>query len=372
ELGSLAANREPLAVNREGIPHTDYGIRITDYGLRNTAHRSPLTDYAVLTFTLVATLSLLFTARLDVASNEWRVIILEPALFYLMLRQLRLSREEMWVILDAFVLGGVTVAGYGLWQVAFDRTALITAEGGLLRLKSVFGSPNNVGLYLGRILPLLAATMLLGQGMEARRRWAYTAAILPVGLALLLSFSKGALFLGMPAALLFVGAVWLKRNGRSPWPWLLAIILGGLSIILVAQQIPALAGRLDLTGATGVFRLNLWQASINMFREHPLFGVGLDNFLYAYRGRYILDAAWQEPNLNHPHNILLDFATRLGLLGLLSGGWLLWQLGSTLKQAWATADAAWQPVIVGFSGAFIAMLAHGLVDHSFFLVDLAF
>ncbi|MCA9959859.1 MAG: hypothetical protein KC443_12530, partial [Anaerolineales bacterium] len=75
---------------------------------------------------------------------------------------------------------------------------------------------------------------------------------------------------------------------------------------------------------------------------------------------------------NHPHNILLDFATRLGLLGLLSGGWLLWQLGSTLKQAWATADAAWQPVVVGFSGAFIAMLAHGLVDHSFFLVDLAF
>jgi hypothetical protein len=29
-------------------------------------------------------------------------------------------------------------------------------------------------------------------------------------------------------------------------------------------------------------------------------------------------------------------------------------------------------VVVGFGGALVDMLAHGLVDHSFFLVDLAF
>ncbi|MCA9969134.1 MAG: O-antigen ligase family protein, partial [Anaerolineales bacterium] len=146
----------------------------------------------------------------------------------------------------------------------------------------------------------------------------------------------------------------------------------GIAALFIAQQVPALAGRLDLTGATGVFRINLWRASLNMALDHPLTGVGLDNFLYAYRGRYILDAAWQEPNLNHPHNILLDFATRLGLLGLLSGGWLLWQLARMLRRALATAPAAWQPVAVGGAGALAAMLAHGLVDHSFFLVDLAF
>ena len=113
-----------------------------------------------------------------------------------------------------------------------------------------------------------------------------------------------------------------------------------------------------------------------MVRQHPLFGVGLDNFLYAYRGRYILDAAWQEPNLNHPHNIFLDFATRLGLLGLLAGGWLFVNLGQQLKKAYgvvtAAATAEWHPVVVGLIGTLAAILAHGLVDHSFFLVDLAF
>ena len=54
-----------------------------------------------------------------------------------------------------------------------------------------------------------------------------------------------------------------------------------------------------------------------MIHDHPITGLGLDQFLYAYRGRYILPDAWQEPNLSHPHNILLDFWVRLGIFGVL-------------------------------------------------------
>jgi O-antigen ligase len=109
-----------------------------------------------------------------------------------------------------------------------------------------------------------------------------------------------------------------------------------------------------------------------MFVDHPWFGVGLDNFLYAYRGRYIFDAAWQEPNLNHPHNILLDFATRLGLLGVLAGGWLFWEYGHRWQRLWGRATAAQLPLVVGIGGMLADIIGHGLVDHSFFLVDLAF
>ena len=53
-----------------------------------------------------------------------------------------------------------------------------------------------------------------------------------------------------------------------------------------------------------------------MIANHPLRGVGLDGFLYAYRSRYVLPSAWEEPNLSHPHNLLLDAWTRLGLAGV--------------------------------------------------------
>jgi len=108
-----------------------------------------------------------------------------------------------------------------------------------------------------------------------------------------------------------------------------------------------------------------------MFREHPLFGVGLDNFLYAYRGRYIFAGAWREPHLNHPHNLVLDLLTRLGIVGFVAGSWLWWQLGRRLWKLPWQAPGAWRGVAAAAGASFAAMLAHGLVDHSFFLVDLS-
>ncbi len=345
----------------------------TEYRILNTDHRLRITDYGVLALTIIATASLFFTNRLDVASNEWRVVILEPALFYWVLRGTKPKASEMWLILDGFIAGGLVVALYGLWQVGFDRASLITAEGGLLRLKSIYGSPNNVALYLGRIVPLLGAMALLGsRQVHGKRWWIYTAVLLPTLLAFLLTFSKGGLFLGLPAAFVIIFWQWQVVNGRKTWPWLLAFGTMGVVGLFAIERIPALAGRLSLTGETGVFRLSLWQASLNMIRDHPWFGVGLDNFLYEYRGSYILEAAWRDPNLSHPHNLFLDFATRIGLPGLLAGLWLIVTLARMLWRLRPTVSAEWLPVVVGLGAALADMVFHGLVDHSFFLVDLAF
>jgi O-antigen ligase len=331
-------------------------------------HKLATPDFAVLALSATATLSLLFTRQLDVATNEWRVLMIESAIFYFLLRFVRLDDREMRTVLDAFVLGGLAIAVIGLWQFATGQN-LITSEGGLMRLRSVYGSPNNVALYLGRILPLLLATVLIGDG---RRRKAYAAILVPVGLAMMLTYSKGAFFLGIPASLLVVVILWRRSVGGRLWPWLLGFAGLGLAALAVAFQVPQLAGRQNPQGATGFFRLNLWQSSVNMFRDHPIFGVGLDNFLYEYRGRYILDSAWQEPNLSHPHNIILDFATRLGLLGLLAGGWLFWSFWKVAHGLPKTVKREWQPVAIGLLGSLAYMIAHGLVDHSFFLVDLAY
>jgi O-antigen ligase len=201
---------------------------------------------------------------------------------------------------------------------------------------------------------------------------AYTLAALPIGLALLLTLSKGALFLGLPAALIVL-LLWLGQTaGRRVWPWLLGFAAGGVLLAVVVLAVPALRERLGVLGVTSLLRLNLWRASVEMFGDHPLFGVGLDNFLYAYRGRYIFAEAWQEPHLNHPHNLILDLLTRLGLFGLFAGAWLGWELGRRLWRLSRRLSGEWQPVAAGLAAAFAAALAHGLVDHSFFLVDLGF
>ncbi len=325
-------------------------------------------DWAVLLLVAVATVSLPFTERLDVATNEWRVLIVEPVIFYFLLRIAPLDQSELWRVVDAFVLGALVIALIGLGQLITGQN-LIESEAGLMRVRSIFGSPNNLALYLGRALPVLLSVSLLGQG---RRRTFYLAALPLVSLAFILTFSKGGIFLGLPAALITILILWQRKKGARIWPWLTTFALISLVLLVIISQIPQLAARLNPQGDTGIFRINLWRSSLEMIREHPLFGVGLDNFLYAYRGRYIMDAAWQEPNLNHPHNIFLDFATRIGIIGLLAGTWLLALFLRRGVEAVRDVRGEWIPLAVSMVAFLSYSIAHGLVDHSFFLVDLSY
>ena len=357
-------------------------------------------DTGVLLFGGVAIVSLFFTERIDVATNELRTVILGPILFYFAYRMARLKSRDGEIVLNGFLLGGIAVALIGLSQYILGIN-LITAEGGLLRLRAHYGSPNNVSLYLGRLLPILVSFFLMDVGHLFRNgrpiqnrsarsatwtdlllvtrttpwlRFAYLCLLLA---AFLLTYSKGGILIGLPLSLAVVGVLWLKHHQLRVWPWLAAGIFSVSIGYAILAQIPALSGRLTILSQTGDFRLNLWRSSLNMIRDRPIYGFGLDNFLYAYRGKYILSIAWQEPNLNHPHNIIFDFWTRLGLVGLLSGASLFVaygkQINASLKRNWHEPLATQHLAIsIGLAGGLTYILGHGLVDHSFFLVDLAF
>ena len=125
---------------------------------------------------------------------------------------------------------------------------------------------------------------------------------------------------------------------------------------------------LDFRQGTGFVRLQLWQSAWQMGLDHAWLGVGPDNFLYTFRSYYILPTAWQEPNLNHPHNWLLDWWTRLGLPGLALA---LAFFGVTIRQLWRNLRNSSEPILsLGLLAAVMASLAHGLIDASYALPDL--
>ena len=363
-----------------------------DKETRSKRHSASPLDLAVLFFVLAAIASFFVAEYRHVALRELRVVVLEPALFYLMLRTSHLDGKALWRMVDFFVLGAVAVALIGLVQYSLGIN-VITAEEGFRRLRSVYGSPNSVGLYLGRVLPVLVAVTLFGGSRG--RRVAYGLAVVPLGLAVLFSFSKGALILGVPLSLLAVGllagtlAKVASSSGNGvipgrrshPCPESCSRTFARMALVMVAVaavaavpllRTPRFASLLDTQSGTTFLRLQLWRSSWTMFREHPWLGVGLDNFLYHYRGRYILPAAWEEPDLSQAHNILLDYATRMGIAGLAAGAWLqvaFWRLALPLRRL---NDPDRRALALGLMGSMVNFLAHGLVDASYFLIDLAF
>lgn len=325
-------------------------------------------DALVLVFAGLGILSLSWSAFPAPALRQLRVVVLEPAAFYFLIRCMRLERRDLLWLADTLLFTGAAIAVIGLY-LYITGESVVEAEDGARRLISVYGSPNGVGLYLGRCLPFALAYLLIEP--HGSWRWlygAFTGAVMLI--AVLLSQSRGAILLGLPAALVTTLLFWRGRRAVT----LVAAALVAMLVVLVplSMVLPRLA---DLFGSTATFRRHLWYSSLQLIAERPLTGVGLDQFLYWYRSRYLLPEAWQEPNLSIPHNILLNHWVNLGVLGVVLGiafQGIFWRTLWRLRRRAAGRDAAALMLVMGLAGSMADFLAHGLVDVSYFAINLAF
>ena len=212
-------------------------------------------------------------------------------------------------------------------------------------------------------------------------KWGVRGALLLCTVALFFTFSRGA-WLACAVACAFVVAPYARRlsvpRRRRVLLWSLAVgtplLLGAFALALRVERFRSLFA----PAGTAMLRLRLWQSALRMALDHPLWGVGLDQFLYLYP-RYIHPDAWREPNLSHPHNLVLDFWLRLGLPGVVALGWIAWLVvGRVRAGGWPAAPGAspglapGAPLVWGVAGALIAVVVHGLMDNSFFVIDLAY
>ncbi len=326
-------------------------------------------DWPIVAMVVLGTASLIWAVHLREAAREWRLLIVEPALFYLMLRTMPLTRRDMLRLVHALLLAGSVVALYGLMLLG-TGIYYVTAEGGFRRLSSVYGSPNNVALFLGRLIPVALAMALMARE-RILRIWAAVTGVVMLA-AFVLTFSAGGLLLGLPAGMVTVLIFW---GGKRALKWLIVVGIVGLLLLIPLSQTPRFAHLTDFSGGTVFFRLKLWESSLDMLRDHPITGIGLDQFLYLYRGHYIRPEAWQEPNLSHPHNIVLDYWLRLGILGVALGVWLqlgFWKPAVRAYRELRGQDPTVAALVLGFMGGMADFLAHGLVDNSYFLIDLAY
>jgi len=325
-------------------------------------------DKAVLLFIGIAVAAVGWSALIGVAVTDLRQMVLEPVVMYLILRTVRLTEKERWLIVHLLILTGTLIALYGFYQFATDW---VRSPGEFTCLRGTFGTCNNAALYLTRLIPICAATVLIGQGR--RWRWLYGTAGVVMILATALTVSRGGLLFGLPAALAVVIILWGGRRGAI-------IVAAGaaleiLVLVPLIMFVPRFHDLFDLSSGSSFFRTQVWQSTFALLKDHPITGVGLDQFLYAYRGHYILPGAWQQPDLSQPHNFLLNYWVRLGIFGLAAGIWMhitFWRLAWKTQQGLKFTNARSRALAVGLMGGMAAMVAHGMVDETHFVIDLAF
>ncbi len=296
------------------------------------------------------------------------------------------------MVATALFVGGVAVGAIGL--LGWLRGDGTTADG-LLRLVGPYYSPNQAAFYLVR-------SLFLGLGLRhllPRRRLVMGAALALISTALLLTASRGALLLGLPAGLLlwYGGGYRRQRRLRFIWPtvalgrvpffgndkggpnrppgvipkmWYAPVALGAVALLLGWL----LLGERLTNSATLLHRLTIWQSSWSLWLDYIWFGVGPGGFFWRYPA-YLPLSVLDEPNLYHPHNLWLEFATGWGLAGLLWLLLLLWYLVRQLRRLTVRHDHSMRKLTdwltLSLLAALAAGLAHAQVDAFLVLPDLA-
>ena len=349
---------------------------------RSTLKRTflSLIPYGLLLF--AGTLGVLIAAEKGPALREWRWLIFEPLLFYGLLhfyeRQAKNDEKPIFAAGIAFVIAGAFVGLVGILQfLGLNLVPLIATKvgfsgdrifvEGVKRVSSLYGHPNNFGLAMGRVWPLaLALAFDSAAKRKVKTQFFYSiCAILSLG-GLIVSFSKGAWFGALGALLLilhFRFHLFTAFRQQIRKPKFLISVLGLLGIIIVAALS---VERLNPMGESSGIRLKTWFSALLMLKDHPLLGIGLDQFLLTY-SRYIDPSllGTNEQFTSHPHNLILDLWLRLGILGLGVFSWLILRFYRLVLPAKASFFQ------IGLAAAMTAALLHGLVDNFYFVPDLA-
>ncbi len=217
-------------------------------------------------------------------------------------------------------------------------------------------NPRATALTLATLLPLVLAYACV-KGDKRFRLLASATALLMAATVLLSQSPQG--LVGLAAALFCLAALW-----RWQTLLLLPAGAGAAAIWLASIGTPRLADMLfsldDYLGFGVALRLDMWSRALDMLRDMPYTGIGLDTFPHMIWDFYPGFALGPEP---HSHNLYLQVALDLGLPGLvvflgIVGIWLWW----TLKAYARASDSHVRAVLAGSAAGVIAFLAHGFVD----------
>ncbi len=121
---------------------------------------------------------------------------------------------------------------------------------------------------------------------------------------------------------------------------------------------PAVAAASLLAPGSDRGRLTMWKHTIEIIADHPLAGVGLDNWEFVYprydRGDKITGAS--EPV--RPHNDVLWIGSELGLIGLALYLWLLFTAFRNVHRLLQRGSEEAQTTVLACGVALVALLGH--------------
>jgi tetratricopeptide (TPR) repeat protein/O-antigen ligase len=260
-------------------------------------------------------------------------------------------------VIESLLVGGGLSMVLSLPE-AFGAVREWLTLGALPRINGQMGSAVVQSGVLVVVLPMAASALLTARGRLARIGWGV---YITTGVILILltqsrtgwiALAAGAVIWGGLAG---VGAYWrhLPRMAQ------MAAIVVGIGFLALGGWI-LVSRTLSVANQSGVdARPALYQTALTMFAERPLTGYGLFSFGLHYMR---LGSFPPDETLAHAHQLVLNMASELGLIGLGLGALSLWVWARAMRRNMGASSGSQRTLLIGAVAACLTYLVHHQFD----------
>ena len=317
-------------------------------------------------------------------SRNFLFYLISYIMIFFFVVQISPLKGTRWIALTVVILGILTSL-YGLYQYFWGFQGLIEKIKGaetlpasispitaeiIARLRagrifSTFLLPSHFAAFLGVGIPVSAAFVLTNKGWL---RYPFALAMALQGFALYLtkSFSGWLSLILACACFVLIYLSYIKRVKTRYLAYslgalilMLALIFAGLSITRPDNPLASIQNN------PMVLRALNWGATIEMIRDNPWLGKGLDTFGLIY-------PSYQKLGVNvvhHSHNTYLQLGVEMGIIGtavfLWFACWWFWRTLSIFKKE--TKDKTLRVWVGALMIAGMAFFIHHAFDFEFYL-----
>ncbi|HCT63393.1 MAG TPA: hypothetical protein DIC19_04765 [Erysipelotrichaceae bacterium] len=286
----------------------------------------------VLIYVALLTLSLFFSHDLQLSLGgqflRYDGYVTQLLYLFLFLFARLIKKIPSWFI-DGIVIGSTILAFYAFLQA--NGLELFTRD--LTRMHwivpfATFGNPNFFGAYLVLVLPWHLYLILFKHKLYAYFTYAF------VFYVLLINMTRSA-WIGFIATLIFAGFMWMFFKHPFKKKAILTVILISVTLVLffnissnqallgrflsISADFNALIRKQGNIDTLGSFRLFIWIRVIELIKDYPLFGVGIENLHIVFMERFDQDSITMFGRVmiaDKAHNEYLHLAVTSGIPSL--------------------------------------------------------
>jgi O-antigen ligase/tetratricopeptide (TPR) repeat protein len=305
-------------------------------------------------FVSVISVFMMFIAlvSLRLREFEWRklfVVHFAVSMFVAFISILQYVALQLAIVFNSAKLAGLPIIG----------TCINTAPN--CRVDATFGNPIYLGIYAALSAWIIAYVAFKNKGNSGLLWFGVVANLVVVYLSGTRGTMVGLLAGAFVAAVLYFAMKGMKRElGILVASSVVAVaIFAGIVMYTkktgVCQNIPVVSK--FCSANTLIARKNVWKVALTTFQQHPVFGIGQENFIHSFNANYNPAMYKEETYFDHPHNTYLGWLSMGGLLGFV--GYLIF----ILSVVWAvfktyTKENSDVIVIATAVGAFVTYFVH--------------